>query len=158
MKVISGVLVVFVLLWALLECYYIYSRITVLSCSGLYRSENWRDSHGVKNISNILITVRKSKDIEVDITGTLVVSDSAYNINREYVFNYRPQNINTGIIKIRLNKMIKNSTDRVKEYDDGKVFPALQGKDGLIRIWKISPEVVLVGNVFTPIFSCTQNY
>ena len=156
MKTINVILFVSFLLSVVLGAEYIYNMKIVFSCSGVYSASNMSDSQHTSNIYNILVTVRKSREIEVNITGLLTVSGEAYHVDREYIFNYRAKNINAGMIKLTQSNMIKGNSDRVKERDSERIFPALQRKDAIIRIWQFSPETLLIGNAFTPMFSCNQ--
>ncbi|MDZ7320048.1 hypothetical protein N4G41_00145 [Kosakonia sacchari] len=131
----------------------------LFTCTGLYNSEIQIAGHKIKNNSNIAVSVSKSRAAYVNIEGIIDYDHNIYHINREVHFRYEIANKKAGIVRIFPIEHFVNTSDTISTaYTQGLESSLLgeEKKGKLIRLWKLSDSVLLIGNTFSPVFSCTM--
>ncbi|MFS3191053.1 hypothetical protein [Klebsiella pneumoniae] len=124
------------------------------SCSGEYSEDAIYDGIRVNSQVNIMSSVSRSQKLYVNYDGYINYNSKSYHVNREVTFAYEILDRYAGLVRITPVFQIRNTSDTLNSKEVESRLLGIENKGRLIRIWRISERIVLVGNPYAPIFSC----
>lgn len=136
-------------------CYqYIYNHRILFTCSGLYYSDVSLHSLHVVNRSNVVFSVNAANEIFMNVSGTVFHNSNLYHLNREMHYRYSSVDQKKGFYKIYLIKANINLTDTLVNKEANSIVFGGEGHGTLIQVLKLNESTMLVGNPYSPLYSC----
>ncbi|GAL51788.1 hypothetical protein CIFAM_22_00580 [Citrobacter farmeri GTC 1319] len=125
------------------------------SCKGNNTYQKNINGENINITTSISVNFFSDKKIHTIVHGIIRNNQGAYTINREYDYSYRALDTKKGRYILTLNSIVKSTNDNDKDNVVSNFLFGGETTDINIKINKISNNVLIIGNVFSPIFSCT---
>lgn len=126
------------------------------SCIGEYSSEYTIGENEQFNNSGISLVFFRNSTVYVAVEGARKTNGEQRHINHEEWYKYEPVDEKSGLYKIYPTDSENNLENGIYEQKFNDDMISVEKKGRLIRLWKLSDNVILIGNAFSPIFSCTR--
>ncbi|PNF13471.1 hypothetical protein A6J71_00065 [Enterobacter cancerogenus] len=125
------------------------------TCVGGFSSQVIHDNLVIKNISDISINFFRDQKIFIAIDGSVTQNDKRYHLSRELWFSWQPVDLPKGIIRVKLIEVRKTGADTVVDDKVNHYILGAEPAGRIFRIWRLKDNILLIGNAFSPVMSCT---
>lgn len=126
----------------------------VFTCVGQYSASIDYPGISISNSSNIVVSVSNSNRIFVNMNSAIIQNGHHYHLSRQVWYSYEPVDLKYGMLRITPIRVSVNSTDNVPGNNVNHYLLGVEKAGLIIRVWKLSDNTLLIGNSFTPVFSC----
>lgn len=128
------------------------------SCTGEYFSSIFLDNYSIESVNNISLTMMRNSSAYVSFNSMVKNSGSTRHISREVMYKLFVIDKENGLYKINSTKTKFHYVDSFSNNNELAAFLfGVEGRGRMIRIWKVSNKVILIGNPFSPIMSCIKS-
>lgn len=136
----------------------VWPESTAFNCTSEYFSSIVFDSDRVESINNVSLTMMKNSFAYVSINSMVKQSGHIHHISRDVIYKVSVLDKKNGLYKIKSSKTHFNYTDSLSNNNElAASLLGIEGRGRMIRIWKVSDKVILIGNPFSPVMSCIKS-
>ncbi|EMP6174901.1 hypothetical protein R9D66_004251 [Citrobacter amalonaticus] len=125
------------------------------TCKGNNSYHKKINGDNINITTSISINFFSNKEIHTIIHGVLRNNNGVHTINREYDYSYRELDVEKGRYILKLKSIKKSTNDDDKEGVVSNFLFGGEQTDVNFKISKINNNIIILGNVFSPIFGCT---
>lgn len=153
-KLMSAVMALVILLCA--ACISISFNRATFTCTGEYVSEVRLGKTRLLSTINIALSFYRNAQVHAVMVGTVEHDGTLSHLSREVTYRYEAMDINNGIYRITPEKIQDTGANTLHSEAADHYLLGMEKEGRLIRIWKITDKVLLIGNPFSPVLSCTK--
>lgn len=124
------------------------------TCTGAYSTDVTLPGIRVTGIVNVVISVSRANRVYTNMEGALSVNGNKYHLSREIAWKYEVTNASAGLMRVTPLYETRSSSDNVVGSEVDSYIIGKEKGGRIIRQWKLNDDVVLVGNPYSPIYSC----
>jgi hypothetical protein len=133
---------------------YINARKIIYTCTGAYSTNISLPGVRISGVVNIVISASQAQRIYTNLEGALTVNGEKYHLSREIAWRYEITNREAGLLRIIPLYETTSSTDTIKGTEVDSYVLGKEKYGRIIRQWQLNDNVALVGNPYSPIYSC----
>ncbi|WP_318373716.1 hypothetical protein [Enterobacter sp.] len=125
------------------------------TCVGGFNNEVRHNGLVIKNASDISISFFNDQKIFIAVDGSVTQNDKRYHMSRELWFSWQPVDLAQGIIRVKLTELKKTGADTIDGDQVNHYILGAEPTGRIFRIWRLKDNILLIGNAFSPVMSCT---
>lgn len=126
-----------------------------LTCVGSFSAEIRHDGSLIKHVSDITISFFNNHKIFMVINGSVTQGNKRFHMSRELWYSWKPIDLSKGIIHVSLLEMQRSSTDTIEGDDVNYYLLGAERNGRVVRLWYPLDNILLIGNAFSPVLSCS---
>lgn len=127
----------------------------LFTCTGTYQADIQLRGDYIVNNGNISISVSNSHKIYMNIDARVNINNESHHLGRDIIYHYEAVDQKNGLFRLNFIDGNRTASDTLDKHD---ITPLLfsMDKDGrIIKVLRVNEKVLLIGNPFTPLYSCT---
>jgi len=125
------------------------------TCVGGFSTEVRHDGITIKNISDISISFFNGNKIFIAIDGSITQNNKRFHMSRELWFSWEPIDMTKGIIRANLIGIKRTGADNIEGDVVNHYILGAESSGRIFRLWRLKDNILLIGNAFSPVMSCT---
>lgn len=125
------------------------------TCEGAFQNYIHLSENEITSNGNLIISISRGNKVYVSIDALTMLNKQSHHYGRVMIYEIKPIDKKMGLFSIKHIGGSKNATDTIPS---GNITSQLFGTEStgrIIKIKKISKNVIIFGNLFSPIYSCT---
>lgn len=130
------------------------NRVT-FTCVGGFSTEVQHDRMLLKNVSDITISFFNNNKIFMAVDGSVTQDGKRYHMSRELWFRYETVDLAKGIVRANLIEIKRTGADNIEGDWVNHYILGAEREGRIFRIWHLNNNVLLIGNAFSPVLSCS---